>query len=142
MSPGSSTTARSLSSPRPIHDGYYQVYANGLNQFKNRDNTECANSNSRGADLNRNYPFQWNTVGTSSNPCDSSYPGPSALSEPESAHVLSLLTSNNTNLLLNLQAPGPHILYPLGLHLRPARRCLRLSRVGLGDGPSQWDSLR
>ncbi len=55
-------------------DGYAQVVL-GLNQFKNRNNSYCGNSNNRGADINRNYPYQWNTVGTSPLPCDSSYPG-------------------------------------------------------------------
>jgi carboxypeptidase T len=45
--------------PEANPDGYYQVYANGFSQFKNRDNTACANSNNRGVDLNRNYPYRW-----------------------------------------------------------------------------------
>lgn len=93
-------------------DGYFQVYANGLNQFKNRNNTYCPGSTNRGADINRNYPYQWDTVGTSHLPCDSSYPGIAALSEPESNSVISLLTANGTDLVLNLQAPGSRILYP------------------------------
>jgi carboxypeptidase T len=111
-------------------DGYYQVYANGLNQFKNRNNTYCAGSNDRGADINRNYPFQWNTIGTSSQPCDSSYPGSAALSEPESNAVLSLLTGMGTDLLLNLQAPGSRILYPWGYTPTPPADASGLYALG------------
>lgn len=99
-------------------DGYVQVVA-GVNQFKNRNNNYCSGSTNRGADLNRNYPFQWNTVGTSGIPCDSSYPGNAALSEPESSAVIELLTNNGTDLVLNLQAPGPSILYPWGYTSQP-----------------------
>ncbi|HST05678.1 MAG TPA: M14 family zinc carboxypeptidase, partial [Chloroflexia bacterium] len=116
--------------PEANPDGYYQVYAQGLNQYKNRDNTACTGSVNRGVDLNRNYPYHWNTVGTSSLPCDLSYPGPSALSEPESAGILSLLTANNTNLLLNLQAPGPRILYPYGYTPTPPADAPALFALG------------
>jgi carboxypeptidase T len=77
--------------PTANPDGYVQVPL-GLNQFKNRDNNYCSNSINRGADINRNYPFQWNTVGGSPLTCDLSYPGPAALSEPESSAILSLLS--------------------------------------------------
>lgn len=110
-------------------DGYAQVVL-GLNQFKNRNNSYCANNVNRGADINRNYPYQWNTVGTSSLPCDSSYPGPSALSEPESASVISLLTANNIDLTINLQAPGPSVLYPWGYTSSPPADASGLYALG------------
>ena len=50
---------------------------------KNTNNNYCpggTGQNGRGADLNRNYPFMW--AGGSSQ-CYSTYPGPSAGSEPE-----------------------------------------------------------
>ena len=127
--------------PAANPDGYAQVPM-GLNQFKNFDNNYCTNSINRGADINRNYPFQWNTVGTSPLACDLSYPGPSSLSEPESSAILSLLqlrsprghpdfglrinttgsqsaihnpqSAIGNGLLINLQATGPGILYPWG----------------------------
>lgn len=56
----------------------------GISWRKNTDNNYCANSNSRGVDLNRNYPFQWGCCGGSStNQCSLTYRGPSANSEPE-----------------------------------------------------------
>ncbi|HSW05547.1 M14 family zinc carboxypeptidase [Aquabacterium sp.] len=54
---------------------------------KNINNTYCGRlSNSRGADLNRNFAFSWNATngqGSSGNECSETYRGPSAASEPE-----------------------------------------------------------
>lgn len=52
---------------------------------KNTDQNYCgATSTSRGADLNRNFSFQWNCCGGSSgSACSETYRGPSAASEPE-----------------------------------------------------------
>ncbi len=102
-------------------DGYYQVYAGGYAYwYKNTDNDDgCTNSGSWGTDINRNYPFHWNEGGASANPCDSSYRGPGPLSEAESQHILASVQTLGTDLLLNLQAPGPAILYPWGWSSSP-----------------------
>ncbi len=73
------------------------------------------------ADINRNctFPLHWNEGGTSALPCDLSYPGPSSLSEPETQHILDSLVAADTDLLINLQAPGPSILYPWGYSSTP-----------------------
>jgi carboxypeptidase T len=59
----------------------------GLMWRKNTNTNYCgATSNNRGADLNRNFAFQWNSTGgqgSSNNQCDETYHGPSAASEPE-----------------------------------------------------------
>jgi carboxypeptidase T len=59
----------------------------GLLWRKNTNTAYCgANSNSRGADLNRNFSYSWNITngqGSSGNPCAETYRGPSAASEPE-----------------------------------------------------------
>ena len=58
-------------------------------QRKNANNTAgaCSNpptvSNQFGVDLNRNADFQWGGIGTSAAPCDQTYKGTSAASEPE-----------------------------------------------------------
>jgi hypothetical protein len=120
--------------PSANPDGYYQVYASGANQFKNRDNNYCVNSINRGADINRNYPFQWNTVGGSPLMCDLSYPGPSALSEPESSAVLSVLQASGADLLVNMQATGPGILYPWGYTSTPPADAAGLFALGWAFG--------
>ncbi|WP_170113198.1 M14 family zinc carboxypeptidase [Ahniella affigens] len=60
----------------------------GLSWRKNTNTAYCsAGSTSRGADLNRNWPFKWGSVpndgGSSSSACDYTYRGPLAASEPE-----------------------------------------------------------
>jgi carboxypeptidase T len=59
----------------------------GLSWRKNTNTAYCgATSNNRGADLNRNFSFGWNTTGgqgSSGNQCDLTYRGPLPGSEPE-----------------------------------------------------------
>jgi hypothetical protein len=63
----------------------------GLLWRKNTNRDYCgANSNSRGADLNRNFTYTWNIThgqGSSGNPCAETYRGPSPHSEPETQAV-------------------------------------------------------
>ena len=62
----------------------------GLSWRKNVNNNFCANSNTRGVDLNRNFTFQWNSTagqGSSGSACSLTYRGPSAGSEPETQAV-------------------------------------------------------
>ncbi|MBN1661117.1 MAG: PKD domain-containing protein, partial [Anaerolineae bacterium] len=67
----------------------------GLSWRKNTNENYCGpTSNNRGADLNRNYPFQWGCCGGSSgNQCDATYRGPFANSEPETQSVVAYVTS-------------------------------------------------
>jgi hypothetical protein len=122
--------------PAANPDGYYSVYNDGYNQVKNRDNRYCPNSISRGADLNRNYPFEWDFVEGTIPQCDSAYPGPSALSEPESSAVLSLFQASGANLLINLQGPDPQpgILFPWGYTPTPPPDAEGLFALGWAFG--------
>lgn len=67
----------------------------GLSWRKNTNNNYCANTNTRGADLNRNFAFQWNCCGGSSgSPCDLTYRGPSPASEPEVQAIQNYVRTN------------------------------------------------
>ncbi len=63
----------------------------GLSWRKNTNQNYCgATSNSRGADLNRNFTASWNSTGgsgSSGNACAETYRGPSAGSEPETKAI-------------------------------------------------------
>jgi PKD repeat protein len=64
-------------------DGHaYNEADTGSNHRKNMNGDHCGTGN-LGVDLNRNSSFYWNTAGTSPDPCNDMYPGPSAASEPE-----------------------------------------------------------
>lgn len=77
------------------HEVHLMLHANpdgrkraetGLSWRKNVNNSFCANTNTRGVDLNRNFAFSWNTTngtGSSGSACSLTYRGPSAGSEPE-----------------------------------------------------------
>jgi carboxypeptidase T len=61
---------------------------------KNTDQNYCgATSSNRGADLNRNYPFQWGGPGSSGSPCSETYRGPSPSSEPETQAITDYVRS-------------------------------------------------
>lgn len=66
----------------------------GLSWRKNTNAGYCGTtSNSRGADLNRNYPFHWGGPGASTSACNDTYRGPSAGSEPETQAVVAYVNS-------------------------------------------------
>lgn len=66
----------------------------GLSWRKNTNGSYCSTtSDSRGADLNRNYPFHWGGPGASSSACAETYRGPSAGSEPETQAVVNYIRS-------------------------------------------------
>lgn len=75
-------------------DGRKQAEA-GKSWRKNTNGNYCgANSNFRGADLNRNFSFQWGCCGGSSTfQCDETYRGPSAASEPETQAIQNYLAA-------------------------------------------------
>jgi carboxypeptidase A4 len=72
-------------------DGYEYTHTNDRLWRKNRKNPElgkCA-----GTDLNRNFGFKWGGLGASKNPCDETYAGSAAFSEPESKAIQDYVTS-------------------------------------------------
>eukprot|EP00163_Fabomonas_tropica_P019512 TRINITY_DN3422_c0_g1_i2.p2 TRINITY_DN3422_c0_g1~~TRINITY_DN3422_c0_g1_i2.p2 ORF type:complete len:331 (-),score=98.36 TRINITY_DN3422_c0_g1_i2:51-1043(-) len=72
-------------------DGYDYTWSKDRMWRKNRrkDNLFCA-----GVDLNRNWGFEWNTGGSSGEPCSETYHGPSGFSEPEETAVSKYITAN------------------------------------------------
>lgn len=101
---------------------------------KNTDNDDgCSNPNSWGVDLNRNFSVQWGCCGGSSpEPCDETYRGPSPSSEPETYFYQSYVESqipdqwhytdtittpaplSTTGILINMHSYGEWVLYPWG----------------------------
>jgi hypothetical protein len=61
---------------------------------KNTDANYCGpTSSSRGADLNRNYPYRWGGAGSSGSECNETYRGPAPGSEPETQAIMAYVRS-------------------------------------------------
>src|SRR5690606_39089451 len=98
-------------------DGYEynrQTNPNGGGMWrKNRLNS---GGGCNGVDLNRNYTYKWgyNNSGSSPDPCDETYRGPSAGSEPEIQAVTNFIISKNINTHFNMHSGANAFLYPWG----------------------------
>ncbi|WP_374433470.1 M14 family zinc carboxypeptidase [Inhella sp.] len=121
----------------------------GLSWRKNANNSYCANTNTRGADLNRNFSYGWNTTngqGSSGSACNETYRGPSAGSEPETqaiqAYVRSIFPDRrgpNKSDAAPADTPGIHldihsysrlVLWPWGDVSTPAPNGTALQTLG------------
>ncbi|MGX5174148.1 M14 family zinc carboxypeptidase [Aliikangiella sp. IMCC44653] len=71
-----------------------KIAESGVYQRKNTNQNHCPGSDV-GVDLNRNFAFFWNTTanGSSGEPCNATYRGPSAESEPETIAVSNYIRS-------------------------------------------------
>jgi carboxypeptidase T len=85
----------------------------GGNWRKNRRNN---GGGCYGVDLNRNFGYKWgyDNLGSSPDPCASTYRGPSAFSEPESQAIRDLAILKNYGTHFNMHTHGGYILYPWG----------------------------
>ena len=59
-----------------------------------------------GVDLNRNFGYQWNTGGSSSDPCSDTYHGGSAMSEVEAKAMESYATNKPWTTYLTFHSYG------------------------------------
>ena len=103
----------------------------GLFWRKNVNNNYCTDTNSRGADLNRNFEFQWDCCsGSSGYECDETYRGLSPASEPETQAIQNYMRSifpdqrdallsspappDATGIFIDLHSYGELVLWPWG----------------------------
>ena len=94
---------------------------------KNRRPPANSGTTCRGVDLNRNLDLAWDferyyddagdiAVSASNDPCDFQvYVGPSALSEPESRNVASILRERRAELYIDVHSFSRKILFPWGM---------------------------
>lgn len=122
----------------------------GILWRKNTNQNYCgATSNSRGADLNRNFTHKWNATngsGSSGNQCASTYRGPAPASEPETQavenYVRSLFPdqrgpsdsdaapSDLQGMHLDIHSYSELILWPWGHTSTPAPNATALQTLG------------
>ena len=128
-------------------DGRKQAEA-GILWRKNTNQNYCGpTSNNRGADLNRNFPFNWDCCGGSSNnQCDTTYHGSGPASEPETQAVVNYIQANfadnrgpgendpaplNTEgIYLDIHSSGRLLLWPWGHTSNPAPNSTQLQTLG------------
>lgn len=121
----------------------------GLSWRKNVNNAFCANTNTRGVDLNRNFSFQWNSTagqGSSGNQCSLTYRGPFAGSEPETQAIEGYIRSlwpdrrgpapndpapaDTSGIHLDIHSFGQLVLWPWGATHAPAPNSTALATLG------------
>lgn len=122
----------------------------GLSWRKNTNQNYCgATSNTRGADLNRNFGFTWNSTagaGSSSNECDLTYRGVGPASEPEvqaiESYVRTLWPDNRgtaqsdaapattSGIHLDIHSYGALVLWPWGTTTAPSGNAAALQTLG------------
>jgi carboxypeptidase T len=68
-----------------------------------------------GVDINRNYPFSWNTCdGSSATPTAADYRGPSAASEPETNVMMQFVASIHPVFSISFHSFSEIVIYPYG----------------------------
>jgi carboxypeptidase T len=150
---GSDPEATWLLDYREIHlllqanpDGRRQAELGSLWR-KNTNQDYCTlNPPERGADLNRNFPFQWGGFASSGVQCDETYRGSTAASEPETQAIINYmeiqfpdqrpddLTSpapvGSSGLYVDLHSYGNLVLWPWGFTSAPAPNADALQTLG------------
>lgn len=95
-------------------DGYKYTFEGDRMWRKNRELFGIC----RGVDLNRNFPFHWNSTGSSGDPCRYDYSGPSAASEKETNQLMKFLQENlivnNIKTFISLHSYSQMIMFPYG----------------------------
>jgi hypothetical protein len=112
-------------------DGYSYSWTSDRLWRKTRQNYDgviCV-----GADCNRNYDFQWMTVGASSEPCASTFAGPEPHSEPESAAQAAYMMDRVGiwDLFITLHTYGQLWMAPYGYTTELPANYDSMERVGL-----------
>ena len=120
----------------------------GWSWRKNANRNYCGYSSSyRGADLNRNYEFQWGCCGGSTPvACEDTYRGPAPASEPETQAVQQYLRQifpdqrgpeyadaapvTATGLMIDLHSYGNLVLWPWGSDPYPPANSVDLKTLG------------
>ncbi|CAH0714054.1 unnamed protein product, partial [Brenthis ino] len=97
-------------------DGYEFSHTDNRLWRRTRSYNPAVSTECRGVDANRNFDFNFNTTGVSTNPCSDVYPGTHAFSEPETGYVRDILQENINRIqtFLDVHSFGNYVLFPYG----------------------------
>ena len=90
-------------------DGFAYTWSNDRMWRKNR---RFISGTCYGVDINRNYDYGWGGGGSSTNPCDETYRGPSAGSELETQAIQSLLADTKPAIGVSYHTYSQLVLFP------------------------------
>ncbi|KAH1011525.1 hypothetical protein HUJ04_000876 [Dendroctonus ponderosae] len=112
-------------------DGYEFSRSSVLNRLWRKTRRPNQGSTCIGTDPNRNFGYQWNTGGASTNPCSDIYAGPEPFSEPETDAIRRYFINHYTEIKLyvTIHSYGNYILYPWGFTSELPRDALHLQTV-------------
>ncbi|MEO0106563.1 MAG: M14 family zinc carboxypeptidase [candidate division WOR-3 bacterium] len=100
-----------------FNETYNDPWGNGWRKnCRDNNNNGQMDTDYDGVDLNRNYGYMWgyDNIGSSPNPPDEDYRGPSAFSEPETQAIRALCNADSFMYNLDYHSYGDYLIYPWG----------------------------
>jgi len=97
-------------------DGYVYTWTTDRLWRKNRRDN---GNGTFGVDLNRNYGYMWGLSGSSGNPSNWNYRGPSAFSEPETQAIRDLILASEFRITMSYHSYGQLLYWPWGYTFDP-----------------------
>jgi len=100
-----------------FNETYDDPWGNGWRKnCRDNNNNGQMDTDYDGVDLNRNYGYMWgyDNQGSSPNPPDETYRGPSPFSEPETQAIRNLCNSDSFMYNLDYHSYGNYLIYPWG----------------------------
>jgi len=96
-----------------------------------------------GVDLNRNYPFGWNSgCSGSTDPYSETYKGPSPASEPETQTMMAFSDDKHFAKVLDYHSYGSEVLYGYCCHSHPFSSFFYSEAVALSTAAGYYGSVR
>ena len=96
-----------------------------------------------GVDLNRNYPFGWNSsCSGSSDPSSETYKGPSAASEEETQTMIKFSNDRHFSKIIDYHSYGREVLYGYCCHDHPFESYLQGEAVQIATEAGYYGSVR
>ncbi|KAJ8683317.1 hypothetical protein QAD02_019109 [Eretmocerus hayati] len=96
-------------------DGY--EYSRTTDRMWRKNRSKNSQSSCEGVDLNRNFDIKWKHRSQSRKPCDETYSGPAAFSEPETQALKNFFERNwnRIKIHITMHSPVGSIMYPGGV---------------------------